>query len=400
MLLHYTVCNFQSINQPIEFTMISPGACCNGDRKALQRCGIFGPNASGKTSLLQSIAFLREYLLNGGLDQSNITPHLFRNGSDDTTSFQIVLHIDGVTYDYKLSLNPRCISEETLSIPIGSARMRELFHRTLDDDGQTVITITDAFASPESAERNLAEVLKLKVAANQSFLYQLHDNGIRLAEQLIGWFRDIVIVSPDTTVLPLPPFTDGEDKYLQFLSGKLRDFDVGIERIDCCNPKMSLSDFMHRYAASPELAKEIEALRYGIIVHDGRLFLVSEDSTGWPELSQITFTHRLNNTDVSFDFGEESGGTQYIVLLLTSLFTTGRKPTVCLINDLDCNLHCRVARHLIDLFADELKGQNSQVIFTAHDSQHLVQEGLSQEEVWFMGNDSAGASKLLRSAAE
>ena len=400
MLLNYVVCNFQSINQPIEFTMISPGACRSGDRKALQRCGIFGPNASGKTSLLQSIAFLREYLLNGGLDRSNITPHLFRDGSDDTVSFQIVLHVDGSEFDYRVSINTNGIREEALGIPTGSSGMKNLFHRALGDDGQTVITITDAFASPESAERNLAEVLKLKIAENQSFLYRLHDNGIKFAEQIIGWFRNVVIVSPDTTVLPLPPFTDGEKEYLHFLSDKLRAFDVSIERVDCCNPKMSLSDFMHRYAASPELAKEIESLRHGIIVHDGRLFLVSEDSTGWPELSQITFTHRLNNADVSFVFGEESGGTKYMVLLLTSLFTSGRKPTVCLINDLDCNLHCRVARHLIDLFADELKGQGSQVIFTAHDSQHLVQEGLSQEEVWFMGKDSAGASKLLRSAAE
>ena len=75
MLLRYIVSNFKSIGSPVEFTMLPSEQIIDveslkqvdtkdSEWHLLRRAGLFGPNASGKSSLIRSISFARNYRAN------------------------------------------------------------------------------------------------------------------------------------------------------------------------------------------------------------------------------------------------------------------------------------------------------------------------------------------------
>ena len=73
MLLRYSVSNFKSIGNNIEFSML-PSEDTSDDRflieidtvvgkwKILKRGAFFGPNASGKTSFIDSLSYAKDYI--------------------------------------------------------------------------------------------------------------------------------------------------------------------------------------------------------------------------------------------------------------------------------------------------------------------------------------------------
>lgn len=76
MLLKYSVSNFKSIGHNIEFSIFPLGDSTDerflteidtvaGKWKVLKRGAFFGPNASGKTSFVQSLAYARDYIVKG-----------------------------------------------------------------------------------------------------------------------------------------------------------------------------------------------------------------------------------------------------------------------------------------------------------------------------------------------
>ena len=76
MLLKYIVSNFKSIGHPVEFSMFPTQENMDerflktinskaGDWKVLSRGGFFGPNASGKSSFIESLAFAKSFIING-----------------------------------------------------------------------------------------------------------------------------------------------------------------------------------------------------------------------------------------------------------------------------------------------------------------------------------------------
>lgn len=76
MLLRYVVSNFKSIGHPVEFSMFPVESTQDtrflksiitrsGTWKILRRSGFFGPNASGKSSFIESIAFARDFIVDG-----------------------------------------------------------------------------------------------------------------------------------------------------------------------------------------------------------------------------------------------------------------------------------------------------------------------------------------------
>ena len=76
MLIQYIVSNYKSIGRPVEFSMLPVQGMSNenflktivtkaGAWKLLCRGGFFGPNASGKSSFIESIDFARDFIVYG-----------------------------------------------------------------------------------------------------------------------------------------------------------------------------------------------------------------------------------------------------------------------------------------------------------------------------------------------
>ena len=106
MLLQYVVSNFKSIGHPVEFSMFPIQATTDerflksvstktGTWKVLRRGGFFGPNASGKSSFIESIAFARDFIVDGQKSGKGIRIDQFRGDFEELkgiSTFQFVFY--------------------------------------------------------------------------------------------------------------------------------------------------------------------------------------------------------------------------------------------------------------------------------------------------------------------
>ncbi|MCI8567510.1 MAG: ATP-binding protein [Lachnospiraceae bacterium] len=165
MLLRYIVSNFKSIGHPVEFSMFPAEKNTDerflktittkaGEWKVLHRGGFFGPNASGKTSFIESVDFARGYIVNGQKSGKGTGIEQFRGEIEELkgiSSFQFMFYIEEEVYEYGFSLDRRQVYEEWL-MQLTEKEFVPLFSRVTDEEGKTEIEIESRFA--EKSPRN------------------------------------------------------------------------------------------------------------------------------------------------------------------------------------------------------------------------------------------------------
>lgn len=369
-----------------------------GNIKVLKRGAFFGPNASGKTSFVQSIAYAKDYITKGPQNSSVIKVNQFHgdiNELNDVTSFEFMIYIDENIYCYGFSLDRSCIHEEWLSL-FTNNDFEKLFERTRYKNGKPKITIFDAFAPKGSTERKLAELLKNSIKekqANKLFLYKLYENSIEIGEKIHSWFEHIQIIYPNTKLQALPLMLQSDEDFRIFLSKELHRLDTGIDDVFTSNNDIELSKFADKYSVPNEIIHDIEETQNGLINFNGKFFLFKESKGQKIKLIQVKFRHSLNNKDVDFDIEEESDGTKRLVDLLPILFNLDSDSnTLYVIDELDRSLHTKLSRYFIKSFVNS--STNTQLLFTAHDTNLLDMKLFRREEIWFVEKKSTGETKL------
>lgn len=99
MLLRYIVSNFKSIGHPITFSMLPVHGNTEerflktihtkaGDWNILRRGGFCVPNASGKTSFIESLEFAKQFIVDGKKTGKNTGINQFRGNWMTSTIFQ------------------------------------------------------------------------------------------------------------------------------------------------------------------------------------------------------------------------------------------------------------------------------------------------------------------------
>ena len=138
MLLRFRVSNHRSILDPVELSMIAADedrAATRGfdglSERVLTVAGIYGPNASGKSNVLDAMAWLSMAVatsLRGWEDYVPRDAHRFGKGPVSPSEFDLDLVANGVRYAYRLEVDDSAVLFESLdSYPEG--RRRNLFTR-------------------------------------------------------------------------------------------------------------------------------------------------------------------------------------------------------------------------------------------------------------------------------
>ena len=141
MLLRFEACNYRSILEPVELSMIA----VDEDRPSVRRfdllsegvlsiAGIYGPNASGKSNVIEALAWLstavRRSLREGLIPRE---PFKFGRGPDTPSTFEVEMVVEHVRYTYRLDVSDTAVMFERLdSYPLRQPRM--VFER----DGQDI----------------------------------------------------------------------------------------------------------------------------------------------------------------------------------------------------------------------------------------------------------------------
>ena len=175
MILQYRLSNYMSIGHMVEFKMISKKTQLETTREklgVLYKSVLYGSEATGKSCFLDSIRFLRDFILTGKwLRIDRFTGDA--KGMERKTTFQITFLAEEKIYEYGVTLDTRKILEEWLLIH-NDTSFEPLFKRQLTE-------VEGIFG-------------KGPVKPRQLFLYALAENGDQRIEPIVNWFQSIVIV--------------------------------------------------------------------------------------------------------------------------------------------------------------------------------------------------------------
>lgn len=364
MLLRFEVGNHRSIREPVELSMIAVDddrAATRGfeaiNERALTVAAIYGPNASGKSNVLDALGWLSAAVsrsLRQWDDHLPRVPFRFADGPALATTFEVEMIVESVRYTYRLEVDDTSVRYESLhSYP--ERRRRVLFERD-----ETRLTFRRGLSS-QSGIRELLTSTTLALSAALRF----DDSQIDPFGRALAGIGALSIRTPDglpfLVAEQLPSrtligsattseFFAGDDAERGVALGMLRLADLGIDEVE--------------------------------IVEDGL-----------NPVPRLRMVHQASGQRLSFEIADESAGTRTWFALIGPVLRALRSGQVLLFDEIDASLHPRLAMHLIGLFqSPETNPRAAQLIFTTHDTSLLGR--LNRDEVWFTEKGEDGATRL------
>ena len=342
--------------------------------RVLTVAGIYGPNASGKSNVLDAMAWVSMAVatsLRGWEDSIPRDAHRFGKGPASPTEFDLDLEVDGVRYAYRLEVDDSAVLSESLdSYPEG--RRRNLFTRRKSEidfrrglDGTR--GIRDLLTPTTLALSAGGRVGDADFGSVWRTLARMRVLGLRRRRFL----RAGGVGSFDSTIRLL-----FEDE-----ANQLQLFGTPENRLAVMDPNVAMD--LLRFA-DPGIAD----------------FVITEEESGRLGGSRrhLGLVHRGEGEPVTFDLEDESAGTQTWFRLIGPAFAALRLGQVLLLDEIDASLHPRLSARLIEIFQDpQTNTRGAQLVFTSHDTSLL--NGLNRDEVW-LTEKAAGATTRLVGLAE
>lgn len=355
MLLRFQVSNHRSILDPVELSLIAVDDDRTATRgferlpeRVLTIAGIYGPNASGKTNVLDAIAWLSNAVarsLRGWEEEIPRDPHRFADGPSEPSVFDLDLVVGGVRYTYWLDVDDSGVQYESLfSYP--ERRRRTLFER----EGDTV-EFRRGFKAVRGIRQLLTPTTLTLSAAMRLRSHPALEVGRAISRTgVLGLRRRRLPMRPSM----FPPFPSTARLFLE-------------DQDDVRH--QSIADEGHRRSA-------LEMLRWADPGIDR--VLAEEDAD---QRRQLQFVRQLDDEPVGLGIEDESDGTMRWFRMLGPILGTLNRGHVLLCDEVDASLHPELSVRLIELFQDPTTNPSgAQLIFTTHDATLL--NSLNRDEVW------------------
>ncbi len=377
MLLRFQVSNHRSILERVELSMIAVDeerAATRGfDRlseRVLTVAGIYGPNASGKSNVLDAMAWLSMAVrtsLRGWEDYIPRDAHRFGRGPDSPSEFDLDLVVGSVRYAYRLEVNDSAVLFESLdNYPEG--RWRNLFTRRKGEID---------FRRGLDGTRGIPDLLTPTTLALSA--------GRRVGAT---HFRSIGQAVAGMRVLGLPR--------RRFLGTGVGPFDhtmrLLFEADEAGQPRLFGTSEDRPAGTDPSLV--LDLIRFADPgVED---FSIAEEESGRLGGSRrhLGLVHRGEGEPVILDLEEESAGTQTWFRLIGPALAALRLGRVLLLDEIDASLHPRLSARLIEIFQDPgTNTRGAQLVFTSHDTSLL--NSLNRDEVWLTEKAPDATTRLF-----
>lgn len=390
MLVEFTVSNFRSVHEPQAWSMVASPALkewedrntfaatgVNKGMRLLRAAALYGPNAAGKSTLVQALAFLKGQVVNSAREsqQGDLIPvvpfKLTEASRASDAEFSVQFIEAGVRYEYGVRCNSLRFTEEWLyAYPLG--RPQKWFHRVFDTSSQAdVYEFSDRFLGGRQRHVWAAET-----RANALFLSRCMQNNNEQLRPVFEWFsmRLRVVPRPDAlrSDFTVKQCEDPQSQaaVLKFLNAA----DLSIDGIRLEQRPFS-SDMLPSHL-SEAMRQELTASLKG------------------KELTSLKFQRRDSVTGewVEFEEDEESDGTRALFAFAGPWLDVMNHSRVLVVDELDSSLHPLVVRHLVSLLLHA--DSQAQLLFTTHDTTLLSQKLLRRDQVWFVEKNAAREARL------
>ena len=376
MIVNFSIQNFGSIkdkqtlsfeadaSQHLEDTYVVHTA----GKRLLKLALIYGANASGKTTVLKALDFLRDLVVNPKEKKTDIlgfSPYLFdANTPEQPTQLSIEFVHEEVCYQYEIAFTRQAIISEALYIDTFERVL--VYSRTTDIEEQlTKISFGDKI----TLEKSALQVLELNTLWNNTVLGGFLKTNINIEEfrRVADWFNSYLkyLISPDT-------------KLDTYITNKIDDEKITKEEILEILKKadFNISDMIIR--KKEEIIPE-DLLRFfkGQIEIKGR----------------IIFQHKVDNVLYNLPMEKESEGTKRFYGFAGLLALLIKTPTIFPIDELESSLHPDLYTHFLLSFLQN--AQHSQLIATTHNRELLGDNDIFRNDViWFTDKGEDCATEL------
>jgi len=402
MLIQYSVKNFLSFKEQATLSMVASKRkskdhqldedatwSLTEDLKLLKCAVIYGANNSGKSNLIKSLHFLKQFILDSSKESRvneniQVSPFLLNSETEhEPSSFEVIFVKEKYLYQYELSVSRERVESERLSRKAlkKNAVTTELFSRTLN-----VIESKKGFKEGKGLEgRTRPNALFLSVCAN-------FDGPI--ATSVLSWFSSVGIVSGLHDAAPLAWTASRLDnpEFGNSIQQLLKVFDLGIDRFEAGEqiPGIQIEAeqaTLNEKSTAPEEVAALTAMISSLNRNPSRKVISYHKM--YSEAGEVV-------RDVPFDLNtNESAGTRKLVALAGPIVLTLQTARVIVIDEFESRLHAKITGAILKMFNSQVGNPNgAQLIAATHDTNLLSGEHVRRDQVWFTGRDGLGCTSL------
>jgi len=371
-LIEFSVENFKIFKKKVVFSMFarkSKHTFDNNGENLLKTSLIYGPNASGKSTLFQAFALLRNGIISSANNpEGSILPYqpfALSPIEDKPVFYEVVFSMGKKIFKYNFSILKNEIHTENLFEILSTKKEKEYLIRKK----QNIKVFFDF--------KNSQDVAEVKTRKEVLFLSAASQWNNELAMQIVEGFKNINVISgPDSgnyRGYTMNLFKTGggkKDKILDFL--KKADFCIESGSVE----KMKLPEFVRKQISivgTKDIPNEIDTIFF-----EHNKFDIKGTKIG----------------TTKFNIGDESAGTQKFFDVLGPVVDTIENGKVLLVDEFDNSLHPYLTKFILDLF-ERNNPNNAQLIVTTHDTSLLSCKEFNKEQFWFTEKDKFGAGNLF-----
>ena len=325
--------------------------------RTLKVGSVYGPNSSGKTTLIYVIFILRDWVLNKQCDYLNeiIAPFAMDDYSSDNPSVISVRFIAGKRLlNYTVGFfKGKCCEETLAEEQSGTTEM--LFRRIVPKTGDHRIEYGKAIG-------NDAPVFE--VASDKSILALFNNLSIPSISEAARYITSIEIANSYNRNMMRLLFTQVRPWLNR--NGNRRRL---VEFENCFDINLKDIRVPQKQESTPE------DIRY---VHS----VISKD--------------RKALKDVEFKADLESSGTKVLTLLGAKVLQALDEGRVLMVDEFDSGFHTDVTKTMIGMFRDpEINRKGAQLILTTHNVALMDETVLRKDQIWFIQKNNEGVSELF-----
>lgn len=394
MIIDFGIQNFESIKEKQTLSLVANPKNDHLEKyytfeveglRLLKMIMIYGANASGKTTVLKALEFLRDLVISPvetKNDELDFSPFLFdAQTPKENTRFEINFIQQKKQYNYCVVFNQRYIVEETLKQGKVGKKGKLVATRTTDAEKQlTQISFEKAYAILPTSKQLLEGNTLWNTSMFAGFLKTTAD--IDVFKDVTDWFTHYLMpmISPKTR--------------LKDYTTKMIDRKVISKRIFL--KLLQQADF---YISDIKIGKKEEDIPEGFL----KMFLANDD---FPEEAkkelkskkkmasiEVKLEHDVNGQPYTLPFKKESQGTERYYGLAGILILLLKKNGIVCIDELESSLHPDLFQHFILTYL--CNSNYSQCIVTTHNREILNDKDLFRKDtIWMTEKDDNCATTL------
>lgn len=381
MLLEFRVKNFKSIKEKVVLstTLLKDRSKENlintGNKiypEILKSILITGPNASGKSNVLEAIYFMCSFITNNlnnkPGDKISIVPFKL----DDVTKtkpseFEITLLIDDVIYIYGFSLTNTVVFEEYLYFE-KSNQKNYIFKRK---NNREFTPLKDEYEKEQLELFKRTDDNKLYLSVSADWKFEITN---KIYKYIVEKFN--FINKWQNSNVDLFKKIQEDKAFRKILVNALKDVDFEIKDIRISSKKLKEIDDRKKifeFIEFKEGKEKAEQLKNDF-----------ENKVAYKLDLKHEYIFEDNLKEEYLNIYEESQGTERFIRIFGEILNAIDNKGIIIIDELEVNLHPNLVKY-INEYINSSKNKNAQIIFTTHcyNLLDINESKLRHDQIWF-----------------